>query len=81
VGFYLSGNDGIGEERRPRPDPSKQDVDELDGGGQVAVCVSRSYSDPWLDFDRYTEIENGKPSTFFFISIRTSSWFSEREEW
>jgi len=23
--------------------------------------------DPWLDFDRYTEIENGKPSTFFFI--------------
>ena len=24
-------------------------------------------SDPWLGFDRYTEIENGKPSTFFFI--------------
>jgi hypothetical protein len=23
--------------------------------------------DPWLGFDRYTEIENGKPSTFFFI--------------
>jgi hypothetical protein len=23
--------------------------------------------DPWFDFDRYTEIENGKPSTFFFI--------------
>jgi peptidoglycan/xylan/chitin deacetylase (PgdA/CDA1 family) len=23
--------------------------------------------DPWLGFDRYTEIENGRPSTFFFI--------------
>jgi hypothetical protein len=23
--------------------------------------------DPWLAFDRYTELENGKPSTFFFL--------------
>jgi hypothetical protein len=23
--------------------------------------------DPWMGFDRYTEIERGKPSTFFFI--------------
>jgi len=36
----------------------------------LPFIFTRGYKDPWNQFDHYMEIEQGKPSTFFFIPFK-----------